>query len=204
MPSRSYPRPPEADSTDTGLRRLSQRVPRATLRRNIESVRQCTPRYARVRQERDAFSHPPRPRVSGSLRDRTHVWSSRPGHLRFCRSALQGGGVVYVSGTEAPSRPSATRVAAFLEVDADDIAYVSNTAEGVGLIANGYPFEPGDQVISYVHEVPSNHYPWALQSERGVELILLSDVDPIGDFRPARQVAGPWRSWRPGRLSARA
>lgn len=75
-----------------------------------------------------------------------------------------------------------SRVAALLEVDADDVAYVSNSAEGLGLIANGYPFEPGDQVISYVHEFPSNHYPWVLQSERGVELVLLSDVDPVGDL----------------------
>ena len=90
------------------------------------------------------------------------------------------------------------RVAAFLEVDADDIAYVSNTAEGVGLIANGYPFEPGDQVLSYVHEFPSNHYPWALQSERGVELILLSDVDPIGDLPP-----GAPRGWSMEELEAR-
>ena len=90
------------------------------------------------------------------------------------------------------------RVAAFLKVDADDIAYVSNTAEGVGLIANGYPFEPGDQVISYVHEFPSNHYPWALQSERGVELVLLSDVDPIGQLPP-----GAPRGWSMEELEAR-
>ena len=51
-----------------------------------------------------------------------------------------------------------SRVAALLEVDADDVAYVSNSAEGLGLIANGYPFEPGDQVISYVHEFPSVSY----------------------------------------------
>ena len=62
-------------------------------------------------------------------------------------------------------------------MSADDVAYVSNTAEGISLIANGYPFEPGDEVISYVHEFPSNHYPWVLQEERGVELVLLSDTD---------------------------
>lgn len=91
-----------------------------------------------------------------------------------------------------------SRVAAFLKVDANDIAYVSNTAEGVGLIANGYPFEPGDQVISYVHEFPSNHYPWALQSERGVELVLLSDVDPTGDLPPDAP-----RGWSMEELEAR-
>ena len=44
------------------------------------------------------------------------------------------------------------------------------------MIANGYPFEPGDQIISYVNEYPANHYPWVIQAQRrGVELILLSD-----------------------------
>lgn len=79
------------------------------------------------------------------------------------------------------------RVAELLRVRPDDVAYVSNTAEGIGLIANGYPFEPGDQVIGYIHEFPSNHYPWLLQEKRGVELVLLADVDAgsnMGDGRP--------------------
>jgi len=89
-------------------------------------------------------------------------------------------------------------VAAMLGVEPDDVAYVSNTAEGMGLIANGYPFEPGDQVIGYVHEFPSNHYPWVLQQQRGVELVLLSDVDPglgLPDGRP--------RAWSMDELTRR-
>jgi cysteine desulfurase/selenocysteine lyase len=89
-------------------------------------------------------------------------------------------------------------LAELLEADADDIAYVSNTAEGIGLIANGYPFEPGDQVIGYVHEFPSNHYPWVLQQERGVELVLLSDVDPDLGLPPGRP-----RAWSMGELADR-
>jgi len=74
------------------------------------------------------------------------------------------------------------KTAELLRTSPDNIAYVSNTAEGTNLVANGYPFEPGDQVISYVHEFPSNHYPCVLQQQRGVELVLLSDVDPCGDL----------------------
>jgi cysteine desulfurase/selenocysteine lyase len=72
------------------------------------------------------------------------------------------------------------KAAQWLGTSAHNIAYVSNTSEGMNLIANGYPFEPGDQIISYVHEFPANHYPWVLQQQRGVELVLLSDVDPVG------------------------
>lgn len=64
---------------------------------------------------------------------------------------------------------------------AADISFVHNTAEAMSMVANGYPFAAGDQVISYLHEYPSNHYPWVLQERRGVELIQLADCDPIGD-----------------------
>ncbi len=62
-----------------------------------------------------------------------------------------------------------------------NISFVHNTAEALCQIANGYPFESGDQVISYMHEYPSNHYPWFLQKKRGVELLLLPDSDPTGE-----------------------
>ncbi len=53
------------------------------------------------------------------------------------------------------------------------------------MVANGYPFEPGDQIVSYVNEYPANHYPWVMQAKkRGVELILLSDVDARQEDRP--------------------
>lgn len=70
--------------------------------------------------------------------------------------------------------------ASLLRTSPDNLAFVKNTSEGINLIANGYRFEPGDQVISYVHEYPANHYPWKLQEKRGVELALLPDVDMTG------------------------
>ncbi len=69
--------------------------------------------------------------------------------------------------------------AALLHTSEKNISYIHNTAEAMCQIANGYPFEPGDQVISYLHEYPSNHYPWVLQRKRGVELLLLEDSDPL-------------------------
>ena len=75
----------------------------------------------------------------------------------------------------------------------DNLAFVKNTSEGIGLIANGYPFQRGDQVISYVHEYPANHYPWKLQERRGVELVLLPDRDITGSAPPGRPVAWTMR-----------
>ena len=67
--------------------------------------------------------------------------------------------------------------AALMKTEADNITMTTNTSEAISMIANGYPFEPGDQVISYVNEYPANHYPWVVQQKRrGVELVLLGDV----------------------------
>lgn len=66
--------------------------------------------------------------------------------------------------------------ASLLKTKADNISYVHSTAEALCMVANGYPFEPGDQIISYIHEYPSNHYPWRLQEQRGAELVLLPDA----------------------------
>lgn len=66
----------------------------------------------------------------------------------------------------------------FLKTSPDNITMTTNTSEGLSMIANGYPFEPGDEIISYVNEYPANHYPWVIQAQRrGVKLVLLSDVD---------------------------
>ena len=62
-----------------------------------------------------------------------------------------------------------------LETDSVNISFMKNTAEGISLIASGYPFQQGDEIVSYVHEYPSNHYPWWLQQERGVTLKLIGD-----------------------------
>ena len=89
--------------------------------------------------------------------------------------------------------------ARLLRTSPDNISLVQNTAEALCLIANGYPFQPGDQVISYVHEYPSNHYPWVLQGRRGVKLILLSDQDPLGDLEDT----GRPRGWSMAELEER-
>lgn len=66
-------------------------------------------------------------------------------------------------------------VARLLNVEPENMSFTGNTAAGLSMIANGYPFEPGDEVISYAHEYPANHYPWRAQEKRGVILKLVSD-----------------------------
>jgi len=69
---------------------------------------------------------------------------------------------------------------------AENFSFMKNTAEAMSLIAGGYPLSEGDEIISYVHEYPSNHYPWLVQQQRGAKLVLLEDSDPIGDLAEGR------------------
>ena len=91
------------------------------------------------------------------------------------------------------------KCAKLFKTEAKNISSVHNTAEGMCLIANGYPFLPGDEIMSYVHEFPSNHYPWRLQEKRGVKLILLGDHDPLGSLA---DITSP-RGWSMEELEAK-
>ena len=70
-----------------------------------------------------------------------------------------------------------SEVAKFLQTKSENISLTHNTAEGLCLVAESYPIKPGDEIISYKCEYPSNHYPWILQERRGAKVILLENVD---------------------------
>lgn len=57
-----------------------------------------------------------------------------------------------------------------------EIALVKNTSEGLGLIAAGIDWKPGDRIITAAVEYPSNVYPWMDLSRRcGVELMMVPE-----------------------------
>ena len=58
-----------------------------------------------------------------------------------------------------------------------DIAFVKNTSEGMGIVAEGFPWQPGDNVITAAEEYPSNIYPWMNLAGRGVEVRFLTSRD---------------------------
>lgn len=57
-----------------------------------------------------------------------------------------------------------------LGCDPLDVAFVKNTSEGVGIVAEGFPWLPGDNVVTAAEEYPANLYPWMNLASRGVEL----------------------------------
>src|SRR5437870_1958060 len=57
-----------------------------------------------------------------------------------------------------------------LNADPLDIAFIKNTSEGIGIVAEGYPWRPGDNVVTAEDEYPANRYPWMNLAARGVEV----------------------------------
>jgi selenocysteine lyase/cysteine desulfurase len=50
------------------------------------------------------------------------------------------------------------------------ISIVPNTSYGLNIVASGFPFRPGDSVVTTASEFPANLAPWAALHERGVAL----------------------------------
>jgi selenocysteine lyase/cysteine desulfurase len=60
-----------------------------------------------------------------------------------------------------------------LNADPLDIAFVKNTSEGIGIVAEGLPWKPGDNMVTAAEEYPANIYPWMNLASRGVEVRLI-------------------------------
>ncbi len=52
----------------------------------------------------------------------------------------------------------------------DEIAFVNSTTQGIGIVAEGFPWRVGDNVVTAAEEYPSNLYPWMNLASRGVTL----------------------------------
>src|SRR5262245_13910458 len=61
------------------------------------------------------------------------------------------------------------RAAKMVGASADEIALIRSTTEGIMLVAEGYPWREGDNVVVPDNEFPTNQYPWMNLTSRGVE-----------------------------------
>jgi selenocysteine lyase/cysteine desulfurase len=59
--------------------------------------------------------------------------------------------------------------AKWVGAQADEIALVRSTTEGVNIVAEGLDWREGDNVVTLADEFPTNQYPWIHQGSRGVE-----------------------------------
>ncbi len=64
-----------------------------------------------------------------------------------------------------------------LRADPSEICLVPNTTTGINLVAEGWPWQPGESVVVPEGEFPSNLFPWQNQQVRGVELRIVPRRD---------------------------
>lgn len=62
------------------------------------------------------------------------------------------------------------RGAELLHADLGEIALIHSTTEGINLVAEGFGWQAGDNVVAPANEFPSNLYPWMNLESRGVEM----------------------------------
>jgi cysteine desulfurase / selenocysteine lyase len=62
------------------------------------------------------------------------------------------------------------RAATLINAAPEQIAFVPNTTTAIGLLAEGFPWQAGDNVVLPAEEFPSNQYPWLNLQSRGVEV----------------------------------
>jgi selenocysteine lyase/cysteine desulfurase len=78
-------------------------------------------------------------------------------------------GVRYERGWEARAERVRKLAAQLVNAAPEEIAFVRNTSHGLGLVAEGLDWQPGDEVaVASALEYPSNVYPWLHLKDRGV------------------------------------
>ncbi len=124
---------------------------------------------------------------------------------------MSDGGLSYAGHAERAEEVRAS-AAALMGVPTDDVAFVKNTTEGLGFVANGLAWREGDRVVVPDLEFPSTIYPWLGLRDQGVVVDLVPPVGtgrclPVGAFAetiasgpPPKVVATSWvqfaRGWR--------
>ena len=65
-------------------------------------------------------------------------------------------------------------VARFLNADPSKTVFTKNTTEGINLVANSYPWEAGDHIVTTMLEHHSNLLPWLRLQKKGVNVTVVS------------------------------
>src|SRR5688572_8011567 len=110
--------------------------------------------------------------LSGPARDALSAWS---------RDVTENGDIhwpIWAGRLEQVRRQGAQLLGAQLE----ELALVRNTTEGIGLVAEGYPWQAGDNVVLLDDEFPSNRIPWQHLESRGVETRIVASTGTNEDL----------------------
>jgi selenocysteine lyase/cysteine desulfurase len=85
-------------------------------------------------------------------------------------------GVRFERGWEARTENTRKLAAKMIGAAPEELALVRNTSHGLGLVAEGLDWRPGDEVaVASAIEYPSNVYPWLHLRDRGV---VVREIEP--------------------------
>jgi selenocysteine lyase/cysteine desulfurase len=123
------------------------------------------------------FDHAAVAPISGPARSAISQWA---------RQAAEMGDTVWPRWERRANEVRGTAAGA-IGADPTEVALVPNTSTGINLVAEGYPWRDGDNVVTLANEFPSNLYPWMNLASRGVQTRVLApdnvgvDLDQIED-----------------------
>lgn len=81
---------------------------------------------------------------------------------------------------ESPRNAIRERLAAMFGGSRSDYALITSTGVGIGMVAQGFPWQKGDNVVLPADEHWNNTFPWLALREKGVDVRL---VEPDSDER---------------------
>jgi len=97
--------------------------------------------------------------ISGPASEAIQTW---------LRQAAELGGAAWPEWEEGVNQVRRT-AADLIGAMPEEVALVPNTTAGINLVAAGFPWREGDNVVTLANEFPSNQYPWMNLAGRGVE-----------------------------------
>src|SRR5262245_1041800 len=106
---------------------------------------------------------------------------TRKAILHWLDQATEEGDVVWSEWAQRMEEIRQT-AARLINAQPSEIALVPNTTSGVSLVAEGFPWQPGDNVVTLANEFPSNQYPWMNLASRGVEVRRVSVDGGVADL----------------------
>ncbi len=130
-----------------------------------------------VTEEFAYFDHAAVAAIPQPAVDAVGLWGSQ--------AARQGGSSWPVWAGKAEELRSG--VARWLATSTDEIAFVPNTTAGINLVAQGWPWKSGDNVVIFEHDYPSNRLPWLQLKQLGVEIREVLPAQP-GEADPETAV----------------
>jgi cysteine desulfurase / selenocysteine lyase len=93
--------------------------------------------------------------------------------MRGWIEAQERDGVVSWPAWERKLEAIRDQAARLIGAERDEVAFITSTTHGIGLVAEGFPWRDGDNVVTAAEEYSSNIFPWMNLAHRGVSLRLV-------------------------------